>query len=147
MAWQLTETSRKQTTGSAKNPGPSVIASIAFCFLLVALYPAWVSSRSTADGPGVWMDSSFCGLLAGAVLQTLNLGLQILGPLLLPRTFHIKLQKSTRALVAGFGALTVVLTALSILLYGSASAPWSGMIAFAGQATNGLVQLLLVFGS
>lgn len=136
-----------QAVGPPKNPSPSAIAALAFGVLLAALYPAWVSSRATPDGPGAWADSSFTGLLAGAILQVLNLGLQILGPLLLPRTFHLRVERSTRALVSVFGGLTVLFTCVGLLLYGLASAPWSGMVAFAGQATMGLVQLLLVFGT
>jgi uncharacterized membrane protein len=77
----------------------------------------------------------------------LGLGTQVLGPLVLPGSLQVRVQKETWVLVCMFAVFTLVCTLLSIVLYGAVSAPWSGVLAFAGQAVAGFVQLMLVFGA
>jgi hypothetical protein len=128
-------------------PNHGLLAAIIFMCSLAASYPTWMSYMGTAGGPGLWMDANFWNLLSGAILQLLGLGTQILGPLLLPEIFQIQLPRETKVLVWCFAAFTLLCTSTAIWLYGTFSAQWSGLVAFAGQAITGFVQLILIFGT
>ena len=130
-----------------KNPGAATLSSISFLFCLIAMYPAFLSFINTAAGPGAWTDGNFWGLVAGVTLQSLGLATQIVGPILLPGTFHVRVEAEAQRAVWAFSAVTFGCILASLLVYGLASAPWSGLVAFAGQAMAGMVQLMLVFGS
>jgi len=122
------------------------LALISFFFSLVASYPAWKSYSSTPAGYGYWGDANFYALVSGSLLQTLGLGTQIIGPVLFPGMFQLRLGRGVKIWVWILSTFTFLCVTLSILLYGLVSVPWSGLVAFAGQATMGLLQLLLVFG-
>jgi len=130
-----------------KAASSALLAMISFAWSLCAFVPAMMAYVGTASGPGSWTDNDFWGLLAGAILQLLGLGTQFIGPLVLPGSLQLRVQKEMRALVWIFATFTSVCTLVSLVLYGTASAPWSGVFAFAGQAMVGFVQLVLVFGA
>jgi hypothetical protein len=116
----------------------------------VASYPAWRGYQLSPVGPGLqpWEDANFCNLLAGAILQVLGLAAQVFGPSVRPALFRRVAATSGELAVVvwSIAALTLVCTIASILIFEFLSVQWSGMIAFAGQSTMVLVQLLLVFG-
>jgi hypothetical protein len=114
---------------------------------MIALYPASLCSQGTSAEIGLWNDANFYGLLASAILQLLNLGLQIFGPVLFPKVFQLKLSRSTILAVWVSGGVTVVATLGGVVMFGLASARWGLMVSFIAQAMMGLVQLLLVFGA
>jgi hypothetical protein len=124
----------------------SHLALLSFFFSLVASYPAWMAYIATPSGPGGWTDANFASLASSSVLQILGLSTQILGPLAFPGLFHLsRLGKGVRIWVWLLGGFTFLSTLVSMLLYGMVSVPWSGLLAFAAQATMGMLQLILVF--
>jgi hypothetical protein len=125
----------------------ALLAMISFAWSVCAFVPAMMAYVNTTAGPGSWADGDFWGLVAGAALQLLGLGTQILGPIVLPGSLQISLRKETLVVVWGFAALTFACTVVSLTLYGTVSAPWSGILTFASQAMMSFVQLLLVFGA
>lgn len=128
-------------------PTPVTLSLVAFFFSLLASYPAWLSYLGTPTGVGLWVDANFYSLVAGVILQLLGLATQILGPLLFPRVFHIRVEGEAKILTWIFSGFTFLCTVTSITLYGLVSVQWSGVVCFAGQAMMGLVQLMLVFGA
>lgn len=146
--WSEDEKSRNGPRKPMPAPAPSaLLAMISFACSVCAFVPAMMAYITTTNGPGSWNDNNFWGLLAGVILQVLGLGAQILGPLALPNSLQTRLQQETQVLVWIFAAFTFVCTLVSVILYGTVSAPWSGVLAFAGQAMMGFVQLMLVFGA
>jgi hypothetical protein len=125
----------------------SHLALIAFLFSLVASYPAWLSYVTTPAGPGGWTDASFASLVSSSVLQLLGLATQILGPLTFPSVFQLRMGNAVKIWIWLLAGFTLFSSLLSVLLYGLVSVAWSGLLAFAGQATMGMLQLLLVFAT
>lgn len=145
--WSADENSRLRNPTPAAPASSALLAMISFACSICAFAPAMMAYVNTANGPGSWNDNDFWGLLAGVILQILGLGAQILGPLVLPGSLQIRLHPETQVLVYIFAAFAFACTLASVLLYGTVSAPWSGVLAFTGQATMGFVQLMLVFGA
>ncbi len=146
--WSNDEKSRTGLRNLTPAPSSSaLLAMVSFACSICAFVPAMMAYIHTTNGPGSWNDNDFWGLLAGVVLQILGLGVQILGPLVLPSSLQTRLHQETQVLVWIFAAFTFICTLAGVILYGTVSAPWSGVLAFAAQAMMSFVQLLLVFGA
>jgi hypothetical protein len=145
------EKSRKDHLRKHTTPAPiassALLAMISFVCSVCAFVPAMMAYVNTTGGPGSWTDNNFWGLLAGALLQLLGLGTQILGPVVLPGSLQIRVQQETQVLVWIFATFTFICTLVGVILYGTLSAPWSGVFTFVSQAMMGFVQLMLVFGA
>lgn len=140
------KSSPKAETGTIAAAGTSTLAMSAFLIAMLAMYPAWMSYSKGTAGPGAWDDNDFFDMLASIVLQTFGLGVQVLGPVLLPKLFPLQLGLESQILIWVLTGSIVLLSAASAIIYGLASSSWSGLLNFAAQAVLLFVQLILVFG-
>lgn len=111
---------------------------LTLCFF--ASIPAYLCFSSTPPGHGASTDANFYQLLSGGVLQILSIV-----TLLWPTVFHARLSRIAWFWTWAMAGLATVCAGLSMIFYLRVSVGWSGLLGFLGEASMGMVSLMLIF--